>query len=147
MLIHPESIIHSYVEFADNSIIAQLGNPDMRVPIQYALSYPLRFPTPTKPLRLADIGKLHFREMDFERFPCLRMAFECGVNGGSAPTVFNASNEVAVARFLRGDLTFLQIEDVIEETVNRHTVIAGPSLETIQEVDAWARAYAEGMTF
>jgi 1-deoxy-D-xylulose-5-phosphate reductoisomerase len=147
VLIHPESIIHSYVEFADNSIIAQLGNPDMRVPIQYALTYPGRFPTPTKPLRLAEIGKLHFREMDFERFPCLRMAFECGAIGGSVPTVFNAANEMAVARFLRGDLTFLQIEDVIEGTVNQHTAIANPSLETIQEVDAWARACAETMKF
>jgi 1-deoxy-D-xylulose-5-phosphate reductoisomerase len=147
VLIHPESIIHSYVEFADNSIIAQLGNPDMRVPIQYALTYPGRFPTPTKPLRLAEIGKLHFREMDFERFPCLRIAFECGAIGGSIPTVFNAANEMAVARFLRGDLTFLQIEDVIEGTVNQHTAIANPSLETIQEVDAWARACAETMKF
>ncbi|MNI03282.1 1-deoxy-D-xylulose 5-phosphate reductoisomerase [compost metagenome] len=147
VMIHPESIIHSYVEFTDNSIIAQLGNPDMRVPIQYALTYPERYPTPTKRLRLTEIGKLHFREMDFERFPCLRMAYEVGRAGGTAPTVFNAANEAAVARFLRGDLTFLQIEDVIERTVLQHTVIPNPTLDAIHEVDQWARQYAAGMKF
>jgi 1-deoxy-D-xylulose-5-phosphate reductoisomerase len=139
VLLHPESVIHSYVQFVDNSIIAQLGNPDMRIPIQYALTYPQRFPTPTKPLNLAEIGKLHFRDMDFARFPCLRMAYECGRKGGSAPTVFNAANEIAVARFLKGELSFLQIENVIEETLQHHTVIADPSLETIHELDQWAR--------
>ena len=82
VLIHPESVIHSYVEFVDNSVIAQLGNPDMRVPIQYALTYPDRYPTPTKRLDLAAIGKLHFREMDYNGIPCLRMAFESGKQGG-----------------------------------------------------------------
>jgi 1-deoxy-D-xylulose-5-phosphate reductoisomerase len=139
VLLHPESVIHSYVQFVDNSIIAQLGNPDMRIPIQYALTYPERFPTPTKPLNLAEIGKLHFRDMDFARFPCLRMAYECGRQGGSAPTVFNAANEMAVARFLKGELSFLQIENVIEETLQRHTVMAIPSLEAIHELDQWAR--------
>jgi 1-deoxy-D-xylulose-5-phosphate reductoisomerase len=139
VLLHPESVIHSYVQFVDNSIIAQLGNPDMRIPIQYALTYPERFPTPTKPLNLAEIGKLHFWDMDFARFPCLRMAYECGRQGGSAPTVFNAANEMAVARFLKGELSFLQIENVIEETLQHHTVIANPSLEVIHELDQWAR--------
>jgi 1-deoxy-D-xylulose-5-phosphate reductoisomerase len=142
VLLHPESVIHSYVQFVDNSIIAQLGNPDMRVPIQYALTYPERFPTPTKPLNLAELGKLHFRNMDFARFPCLRMAYECGRQGGSAPTVFNAANEIAVARFLNGEITFLQIEDVIEETLQHHTVVAQPSLEAIHELDKWARERA-----
>jgi 1-deoxy-D-xylulose-5-phosphate reductoisomerase len=144
VLLHPESVIHSYVQFVDNSIIAQLGYPDMRVPIQYALTYPQRFPTPTKQLNLAEIGKLHFRDMDFARFPCLRMAYECGRQGGSAPTVFNAANEMAVARFLKGELSFLQIEDVIEETLQHHTVIANPSLEAIHELDQWARDCAAG---
>jgi 1-deoxy-D-xylulose-5-phosphate reductoisomerase len=142
VIIHPESVIHSYVEFIDNSVIAQLGNPDMRIPIQYALTYPQRFSTPTKPLNLAEIGKLHFRDMDFARYPCVRMAYECGRLGGSAPTVFNAANEIAVARFLKGELAFLQIEQVIEETLQHHSCEANPSLEAIHNIDSWARKYA-----
>ncbi|MFS0727877.1 1-deoxy-D-xylulose-5-phosphate reductoisomerase [Paenibacillus sp. 1P07SE] len=142
VIIHPESIIHSYVEFADYSIIAQLGWPDMRVPIQYALTYPDRLPTPTKPFHLAELGKLHFREMDYERFPCLRMAFECGRIGGSLPTVFNAANEVAVARFLDGQIAFLDIERTIEAVLSRHKPEQLPELETIEEIDRWARSEA-----
>jgi 1-deoxy-D-xylulose-5-phosphate reductoisomerase len=147
VLIHPESVIHSYVEFVDNSIIAQLGNPDMRIPIQYALTYPQRCATPTKPLNLAEIGKLHFREMDVVRYPCLRMAYECGRLGGTAPTVFNAANEVAVARFLKGNLTFLQIEEVIEKTLEQHKKVSNPSLDEIHEIDGWAREIAGSLTF
>ncbi|MCA0754070.1 1-deoxy-D-xylulose-5-phosphate reductoisomerase [Paenibacillus sp. N4] len=143
VLIHPESIIHSYVEFADHSIIAQLGLPDMRVPIQYALTYPDRYPTPTGRLRLADIGKLHFREMDFDRYPCLRLAFECGRAGQSAPAVFNAANEVAVARFLNGEITFLDIERVLETVVSRHEAADMLDLNMIEEVDSWARRLAQ----
>lgn len=142
VLLHPESVIHSMVEFRDNSVMAQLGNPDMRVPIQYALTYPVRKPTPTSPLRLADIGKLHFREMDYERYPCLAMAFECGRTGGTMPTVYNAANEVAVARFLRGDITFLEIERVIERTLERHQPSRRPELGEIVEADRWAREMA-----
>ncbi|GGG12116.1 1-deoxy-D-xylulose-5-phosphate reductoisomerase [Paenibacillus abyssi] len=145
VLIHPESIIHSYVEFVDNSSIAQLGWPDMRVPIQYALTYPQRFVTPTKPFRLAEVGKLQFREMDYERYPCLRMAFECGRKGGSATTVFNAANEVAVARFLRGEITFLEIERILEKVLERHQPIVLPDLQAIEETDTWARAVAESI--
>ncbi|MEW9697685.1 1-deoxy-D-xylulose-5-phosphate reductoisomerase [Paenibacillus sp. SI8] len=147
VLIHPESVIHSYVEFVDNSVIAQLGNPDMRVPIQYALTYPQRYETPTKRLNLAEFGKLHFREMDYERYPCLRMAFECGRQSGTSPTVFNAANEVAVARFLNREITFLQIEQVIESVLQQHESYAQPSLERIQEQDEWARAYAASLQF
>ncbi|UJF35376.1 1-deoxy-D-xylulose-5-phosphate reductoisomerase [Paenibacillus hexagrammi] len=147
VLVHPESVIHSYLEFVDNSVIAQLGNPDMRVPIQYALTYPNRYATPTKRLDLAAIGKLHFREMDFERYPCLRMAYESGKQGGTATTVFNAANEVAVARFLRGEITFLQIEQVIEETLAQHDNTQNPQLEVIYEQDAWARKIAAAMQF
>jgi 1-deoxy-D-xylulose-5-phosphate reductoisomerase len=142
VLIHPESIVHSYVEFVDFSVIAQLGNPDMRVPIQYALTYPQRIKTPTKPLDLARIGKLHFRPMDFERYPCLRMAYECGQAGGSATTVYNAANEVAVSRFLRGEIQFLQIEEIIYEAVSKHHPEASPDLEQIAAYDAWARDLA-----
>ncbi|KQO04386.1 1-deoxy-D-xylulose-5-phosphate reductoisomerase [Paenibacillus sp. Leaf72] len=142
VLVHPESIIHSYVEFTDHSVIAQLGLPDMRVPIQYALTYPHRYPTPTGRLDLAAIGKLHFREMDFERYPCLRLAFECGKAGQSAPTVYNAANEVAVARFLAGEIEFLDIERTIEEVLTRHPVTVVDTLEAIAEVDSWARRMA-----
>ncbi|CAG7623850.1 1-deoxy-D-xylulose-5-phosphate reductoisomerase [Paenibacillus allorhizosphaerae] len=139
VLIHPESIIHSFVEFKDYSIIAQLGLPDMRVPIQYALTYPQRLPTPSARLRLSEIGRLNFREMDYDRFPCLRMAFESGRAGGSTPSVFNAANEVAVERFLQGKIKFLQIEDVIAETLDKHEKVDSPELEQIIEIDRWAR--------
>jgi 1-deoxy-D-xylulose-5-phosphate reductoisomerase len=142
VLIHPESIIHSYVEFSDNSVIAQLGLPDMRVPIQYALTYPERYPSPTGRLDLAAIGKLHFREMDFVRYPCLKLAFDCGRAGLSAPTVFNAANEVAVARFLDGEIDFLGIERVLERVLERHSVTAVNDLQAIAEVDEWARKEA-----
>ncbi|MEK3734606.1 MULTISPECIES: 1-deoxy-D-xylulose-5-phosphate reductoisomerase [Paenibacillus] len=142
VLLHPESIIHSFVEFRDSSIIAQLGNPDMRVPIQYALTYPERWESPATRLSLAEAGKLNFREMDMERFPCLRLAYECGKMGGTAPTVFNAANEVAVARFLRKEISFLQIEEIIQEVTDRHETIANPALETIEEADQSARELA-----
>ncbi|EXG83098.1 1-deoxy-D-xylulose-5-phosphate reductoisomerase [Saccharibacillus sacchari] len=142
VLLHPESIIHSFVEFEDTSIIAQLGNPDMRVPIQYALTYPDRIPLKANRLSLAEIGKLNFREMDFGRFPCLRMAYDCGRMGGTAPTVFNAANEVAVARFLRREISFLQIEETLEKVMQQHTAIADPDLDVIREADQWARRVA-----
>lgn len=143
VLLHPESIIHSFVEYRDGSVIAQLGTPDMRVPIQYALTYPHRWPSAAKRLSLAEIGKLHFREMDFERFPCLRLAYECGKIGGTATSVYNAANEVAVARFLKGEIPFLQIEAIIETALAKHEVQSHPDLETIREADRWARALAE----
>jgi 1-deoxy-D-xylulose-5-phosphate reductoisomerase len=145
VVIHPESIIHSMVQFVDNSVMAQLGNPDMRVPIQYALTYPDRRRTPTRPLDLVAIGKLHFRAMDVERYPCVRMAYECGRQGGSYPTVFNAANEVAVSRFLNREISFLKIEAVIEETLNRHIRVDSPQLEEIEEADSWARRTAASL--
>ncbi|WP_424765757.1 1-deoxy-D-xylulose-5-phosphate reductoisomerase [Paenibacillus sp. sgz302251] len=145
VIIHPESIIHSYVEFVDHSVVAQLGLPDMRVPIQYALTYPNRLTTPTERLKLAEIGRLNFREMDFERYPCLRLAFECGRNGQSAPAVFNAANEVAVARFLKGEITFLDIERILETVVSKHVATDIIDLQIIAEVDAWARKLAESV--
>lgn len=142
VVIHPESIIHSMVEFVDTSIIAQMGLPDMRVPIQYALTHPQRKPGPFQSLDLVRAGKLHFYEMDEERFPCIRMAYEAGRCGGTMPTVFNAANEIAVERFLQGQISFLQIEDIIAEVMNRHTVIARPELEEILSADEWARTEA-----
>ncbi|GGA39467.1 1-deoxy-D-xylulose-5-phosphate reductoisomerase [Paenibacillus physcomitrellae] len=142
VLLHPESIVHSYVEFVDGSIIAQLGTPDMRVPIQYALTYPQRMKAPGKRLSLAQIGQLHFREMDYDRFPCLRLAFECGKIGGTAPTAYNAANEIAVARFLNKEISFLQIETILERVLEEHQVAAQPDLEAIEAADAWARSKA-----
>ena len=142
VLIHPESIIHSYVEFNDHSIIAQLGMPDMRVPIQYALSYPARLSSPTPRLDLAGMSKLTFREMDYDRYRCLRLAFQCGRAGGTAATVFNAANEVAVDRFLKGGIEFLHIESILESVLDKHQGSVHPSLEEIAEADAWARRMA-----
>lgn len=142
VLLHPESIIHSYVEFNDTSIIAQLGNPDMRVPIQYALTYPDRLPSPAKRLSLAQASELHFREMDMERFPCLRMAYECGKMGGTATTAFNAANEVAVARFLRKEISFLKIEDIIASVLEAHRNVDEPDLEEIARCDQESRQLA-----
>ncbi|MBO7746619.1 1-deoxy-D-xylulose-5-phosphate reductoisomerase [Paenibacillus sp. MWE-103] len=142
VLIHPESIIHSYVEFVDRSVVAQLGLPDMRVPIQYALTYPERRVSPAEPLDLAKLSALHFRTMDYDRYPCLRFAYESGRAGKSVPTVFNAANETAVARFLNGEITFLQIEDVIASVLDRHEIVEVPDVTAIAEVDAWARRTA-----
>jgi 1-deoxy-D-xylulose-5-phosphate reductoisomerase len=146
VLLHKESIIHSMVEFHDSSIIAQLGTPDMRVPIQYALTYPDRFNRPAaKRLDLAEIGKLHFSKMNLERFRCLRFSYEAGKAGGTMPTVLNAANEAAVAAFLNGKVTFLQIEDLIENALNYHTNITNPGLIEIQEVDVETRKYVNSL--
>jgi 1-deoxy-D-xylulose-5-phosphate reductoisomerase len=146
VIIHPESIVHSMVEFKDKSFIAQLGDHDMRIPIQYALTWPNRLDTPSKPLDLAKIGSLHFRELNMERYPCVKFAYECGKIGGTAPTVFNAANEVAVARFLKGAIHFLQIEDIIEDVLSKHEVQTNPDLEEIISWDQWARSIAEHYT-
>jgi len=139
VVIHPESIVHSYVEFEDHSVMAQLGLPDMRVPIQYALTYPERRPTPTDRLDLTKAGALHFREMDEKRYPMMRLAYAAGRIGGTATTVFNAANEVAVARFLQGAIGFLDIERIVESTLEQHEAIKLPDEQAIAEADAWAR--------
>jgi len=142
VLLHKESIIHSMVEFHDSSVIAQLGTPDMRVPIQYALSYPDRLPLNTSQrLNLAEIGQLHFSSMDFERFRSLKFAYEAGKSGGTLPTVLNAANEVAVEAFLSGRITFLQIEDLIENALTNHRSTNEPSLAEIKAVDDETRKY------
>lgn len=146
VLLHRESIIHSMVEFQDTSVMAQLGTPDMRVPIQYALTYPERLPRPeAQRLNLAEIGKLHFQEMDYERFRALKMAFEAGKAGGTMTTVLNAANEQAVAMFLNEEITFLQIEELIERAMHSHQVISKPDLETILYVDAETRKSVKNM--
>lgn len=142
VVLHRESVIHSMVEFHDSSVMAQLGTPDMRVPIQYALTYPDRLPLiGKKRLNLVEIGRLHFEEMDFTRYPCLQYAYEAGKIGGTMPTVLNAANEAAVANFLEGRISFLEIETLIEKALNRHQVINSPDLETIREVDQTTRQW------
>ncbi|MBS4189265.1 1-deoxy-D-xylulose-5-phosphate reductoisomerase [Bacillus sp. FJAT-49705] len=146
VLLHKESIIHSMIEFHDSSIIAQLGTPDMRVPIQYALTYPDRLPLPTaNRLSLSEIGNLHFQKMDMNRFRCLWFAYEAGKEGGTMPTVLNAANEAAVAAFLEGKTTFLQIEDLIERALSIHKNIKNPGFTEIQEVDKETRKYINSL--
>lgn len=146
VVLHRESIIHSMIEFVDTSVIAQLGTPDMRVPIQYALTYPDRFPLPQgKRLNLVEIGKLHFEKMDLERYKALDLAIQAGKIGGTATTVLNAANEAAVSLFLQEKLSFLAIDSAIEKALENHQVIEKPSLQTILEVDAETRRMVENM--
>ncbi|KJE26793.1 1-deoxy-D-xylulose-5-phosphate reductoisomerase [Geobacillus thermoleovorans] len=146
VVLHRESIIHSLVQFRDTSVLAQLGTPDMRVPIQYALAYPKRLPLPSaKPLDFISLGALHFAPVDFDRYRCLRLAYEAGKRGGSLPTVLNAANEEAVAAFLAGRIPFLAIEEWIERALERHRPVSDPQLEDIREIDADARAYVRSL--
>jgi len=135
IVIHPQSIIHSLVEFKDKSIIAQLGLPDMKIPIQYALSYPKRFSSNSKSLNLSEIKKLDFDNPDFEMFPCLKYAYEAGAIGGTLPTVMNAANEVAVWSFLDGKIRFLDIPSLIRKMMDEHKLIDNPDLNDILNVD------------
>ncbi|WP_420842575.1 1-deoxy-D-xylulose-5-phosphate reductoisomerase [Fervidibacillus halotolerans] len=139
VLLHRESTIHSMVEFQDKSVIAQLGTPDMRIPIQYALTYPKRIPNESESLDLAKLGTLHFQPMDMKRFPCLQFAYDAGRIGGTMPVVLNAANEVAVNAFLEGTIRFLEIENWIERAMNQHHSIPNPDLETILKVDEETR--------
>lgn len=133
-LLHKESTIHSMVEFVDNSIIAQLGNSDMKLPIQYAFSHPDRLPM-NNPLDFNTLSQLNFKPMDFERFNMLKLAYEAIKIGGTMPAVMNAANEYAVDRFLKGEISFLDIEKIVELRMNQHKVIDGPDLETILYYD------------
>ncbi|GEC88073.1 1-deoxy-D-xylulose 5-phosphate reductoisomerase 2 [Brevibacillus brevis] len=141
-VLHYESIIHSMVEYKDRAVMAQLGTPDMKVPIQYAMSYPIRKKLPTEPLDLVKIATLHFAAMDYERYPLLKLAYECGIAGGTHTAVLNAANEVAVDRFLKGAISFLDIEKVVRKTCEAHAGVASPKLADIFAADDWARSYA-----
>ncbi len=143
VVVHPQSVIHSLVEYVDGSVLAQLGNPDMRTPIAHALAWPERIDSGVSSLDLFQVGRLDFEAPDPGRFPCLRLAFEAIVEGGSAPAVLNAANEVAVARFLDHRLPFTEIPRVIGETLARLPAEPVTSLEQILEVDRRARAVAE----
>ncbi|MBC6314645.1 1-deoxy-D-xylulose-5-phosphate reductoisomerase [Listeria grandensis] len=144
VVVHRESVIHSMVAFKDGSHIAQLGLPDMRVPIQYALTYPERASVSfQKPFDITEFGTLHFDKMDFHRFPALKLAYTAGKIGGTMPSVLNAANEIAVAGFLNGQVAFQDIEALVENAMNRHEVTPNPDLETIFQVDQETRAYVK----
>jgi 1-deoxy-D-xylulose-5-phosphate reductoisomerase len=140
--IHPQSIVHSMVEYVDGSVIAQLGIPDMKTPIAYALSYPRRLPLNMPPLDLCALGALSFDAPDMHRFPCLGLAYEALKVGGTAPTVLNAANEIAVEAFLAGRIAFLSIPRVIRETLERHNCRPLDHLDEVLRSDGWARGEA-----
>jgi 1-deoxy-D-xylulose-5-phosphate reductoisomerase len=139
VLIHPQSVIHSMVEYVDGSILAQLGSADMRIPIQYALTYPQRSPSNWPRLSFEKMRQLDFYAPDFERFPALRLAYDALRAGGTMPCVLNAANEQAVQRFLQGAIAFHQIESLIERVMDAHTIEYHPDLMQILNVDKWAR--------
>ncbi len=142
VLIHPESIIHSMVEFVDTSVIGQLGNPDMRLPIQYALTYPDRdVLVKGESLDLAKIASLTFKKPDLDRFKALALAYKAGRTGGSMPCVLNGANEMANELFRNNKIEFLQIEELVEKALKAHQVISDPTLEQLVEVDSWARNF------
>ncbi len=142
VVVHPQSIVHSLVEYADGSVLAQLGNPDMRTPIAHALGWPDRLQSGVKSLDLVQLGQLTFEAPDLQRFPCLRLAREAAEAGDTAPAVLNAANEVAVAAFLGRRLNFTGIARVIEQVLQRHQTTRVTSLEVALEADAWARRAA-----
>ncbi|MBI4400983.1 MAG: 1-deoxy-D-xylulose-5-phosphate reductoisomerase [Nitrospirae bacterium] len=143
VLIHRESIVHSLVEYRDGSVIAQLGLPDMRTPISYAMNYPARMPLEPPPLDLAGIGKLTFFRPDHDRFPCLGFGYEALLTGGTMPATLNAANEIAVAAYLNHGIGFLRIGEVIQATMEAHSPRDVTSLEDALEADRWARTKAE----
>ena len=146
VVLHRESIVHSLVELSDGSVKAQLGVPDMRLPIQCALAYPDRIPEPPAPaLDLAAAGQLNFGTPDVDRFPCLGLAMESGRRGGTYPAVMAAADEVAVGRFMAGEVGFLAIPAIVEAVMEKHDSTTDPDLETVLAADSWARAQAEAV--
>ncbi len=142
VVIHPQSVIHSMVEYIDGSVLAQLGNPDMRTPIAHALGWPDRIESGVSGLDIFAVGRLDFQRPDVQRFPCLRLAYQAVRAGGTAPTILNAANEIAVQAFLDGTLPYMQIPEVIEATLDAVTVREAVSLNVILEDDGTARDFA-----
>ena len=142
VLIHPQSVVHSMVRYRDGSVIAQLGQPDMRTPIAYGLAWPERIEAGVAPLSLTQLAALSFNEPDLIRFPCLPLAFAAAKAGGTAPTVLNAANEIAVAAFLDGGISYLHIPVVVEKALNAMPVVNADSIECILEIDTQTRKVA-----
>ncbi|MDR1196131.1 MAG: 1-deoxy-D-xylulose-5-phosphate reductoisomerase [Endomicrobium sp.] len=145
IVIHPQSIIHSMVEYVDGSVIAQLSNPDMKLPIQYALTYPERIKGNIKPLDLSKAGKLEFYDPDFKKFPCLTLAYNAAKKGGTMPAVMSAANEAAVAAFLNKDIKFTGIADIVAKTMKAHKVKKTHKIDDYVEADAWAKIYSKSL--
>lgn len=145
VVIHPQSVVHSMVEFCDGSVMAQMGIADMRIPILYALTYPDRWELDLPQLDLARCGNLSFEEPDYERFPCLNIAYKAARIGGTIPAVMNAANEVAVRSFLSEEIEFTFISEVVEKTMDMHTVLPLDSLEFVLKADHWAREKARSL--
>ncbi len=145
VVIHPQSIIHSLVEFQDGSVKAQLGVPDMKIPIQYALTYPERLPSSWDRLDLAAIGTLTFEEPDYQRFPCVRLAYDALRAGGTAPAVLNTANDLLVDRFLKGKISFTDIPRYIEKVLEAHQVQGDVNLTSIREVQRWVPEFFKEM--
>lgn len=145
VLVHPQSVIHSMVEYEDGSVLAQLGAPDMRIPIAYTLAWPERMAAPVKRLCLAELGNLSFQAADYEAFRCLALARDAMLAGGAAPAILNAANEVAVAAFLAGQLAFLDIASLVEETLAASDMKAPQSLANVFEIDRAARERASAL--
>jgi 1-deoxy-D-xylulose-5-phosphate reductoisomerase len=139
VLIHPQSIVHSMIELIDGSVLAQMGIPDMRIPISYALTYPERIINDISSLNLLETEKLEFRQPDMKKFPCLRLAYEAGICGGTTPAVLNAANEIAVAAFLEQKIKFVDLPKIINKVLTAHVCGEDPSLESILNADSWAR--------
>ena len=145
VVVHPQSIVHSLVEFCDGSVIAQMGDPDMRLPIQYALSWPERYPYAFDQLDLVKYGTLTFEAPDLEAFPSLAIAIECGKAGGTLPCAFNAANEEAVNAFLEGKIKYLDIPYITASVTQKHQSVANPTIEDIEAADAAARRAAQAV--
>lgn len=137
--VHPQSIIHSMVEYIDGSVIAQMGLPDMHLPIHYALSYPERSESKVPRLNFSSLSALTFANPDVETFPALKLAYMAGKRGGTMPCVFNAANEIAVQAFLAGEIKFLDIAQIIRYTMEKHTLTESPDLPAVHSADTWAR--------
>ncbi len=143
IVVHPQAIIHSMVEFADGSLLAQLGVTDMRLPIQYALTYPKRLSTGLKPLDLNQVARLDFSKPDTVKFPALALALKAAKDAGTMPCVLNAADEIAVEAFLKGQLSFTRIYDVVAQTLAKHRRVNNPDLNAICQADQWAREFAQ----
>jgi 1-deoxy-D-xylulose-5-phosphate reductoisomerase len=139
VLIHPQSIVHSMIELIDGSVLAQMGIPDMRIPISYALTYPERIINGLSSLNLLETEKLEFSKPDIKKFPCLRLAHEAGICGGTTPAVLNAANEISVAAFLEQKIKFVDLPRIIDKVLTAHVCGKDPSLEGILNADSWAR--------
>ena len=145
VLVHPQSIVHSAVQYEDGAVIAQMGVPDMKVPIAYALTYPTRIKSPFKRLELAEIGTLTFEKPDMDTFKCLSLAYKAIETGGTMPAVLNAANEIAVSKFLKNEIKYLDIPVIIEKTMEAYTVKYDYSIDELLEADRWGREFSNNL--